>query len=269
MSTMTKSNERPGVRARLSDARFSAYKAREVLDLIRGKAVGEARTILQFCERGAAEPIMKLLDSAVANAGNNNDIPPEELYVGACYADEGPTLKRWRPRARGRATRIRKRTCHITIIVSRYSAAEMDELRARAERRGRVSSDARADRARRVARSRAPQGADETEAEELAAATAEADTDDAVVEQAAAELAEQEPADQEPTEQTDADEAVADEAVADEAATEAVVDEANADDEDAGAPPADDSPEAEADEAAAEAVTEQGVRGDDEDDEES
>jgi large subunit ribosomal protein L22 len=279
MSTMTKSNERPGVRARLSDARFSAYKAREVLDLIRGKAVGEARTILQFCERGAAEPIMKLLDSAVANAGNNNDIPPEELYVGACYADEGPTLKRWRPRARGRATRIRKRTCHITIIVSRYSAAEMDELRSRAERRGRVSSDARADRARRVARSRAPKAADETEADEteadeteaegLAAATAEADTDDAVVEQAAAELAEQEPADQEPTEQTDADEAVADEAVADEAATEAVVDEANADDEDAGAPPADDSPEAEADEAAAEAVTEQGVRGDDEDDEES
>jgi large subunit ribosomal protein L22 len=236
MSTMTKSNERPGVRARLGDARFSAYKAREVLDLIRGKAVGEARTILQFCERGAAEPIMKLLDSAVANAGNNNDIPPEELFVGACFADEGPTLKRWRPRARGRATRIRKRTCHITIIVSRYSAAEMDELRARAERRGRVSSDARADRARRVARSRAPQAAeeadaDEAEAEELAAATAEADTDDAVVEQAAVE--------------------------------------AGADDEDAGASPSDDSPEAEADEAAAEAVTEQGARGDDDEDEES
>lgn len=239
MSATTKTNERPGVRARLSDARFSAYKAREVLDLIRGKAVGEARTILQFCERDAAEPIMKLLDSAVANAGNNNDIPPEELYVGACYADEGPTLKRWRPRARGRATRIRKRTCHLTIIVSRYSATEMDDLRSRAERRGRVTSDARADRARRVARSRAGRSgeaedtdAEQAEAEKIAAATAEADTDDVVVEQAAAELDDQRA----------------------EAATDAVVDEASADDEGAGAPPTDDSDEAEADEAATEAV---------------
>jgi large subunit ribosomal protein L22 len=249
MSATTKTNERPGVRARLSDARFSAYKAREVLDLIRGKAVGEARTILQFCERDAAEPIMKLLDSAVANAGNNNDIPPEELYVGACYADEGPTLKRWRPRARGRATRIRKRTCHLTIIVSRYSATEMDDLRSRAERRGRVTSDARTDRARRVARSRAGQtgeaednDAEQAEAEKIAAATAEADTDDAVVAQAAAEL------DDAAAEETSA------EAELDEAATDAVVDEASADDEGAGAPPTDDSDEAEADEAATEAV---------------
>ena len=73
----------------------------------------------------------KVLDSAVANAGNNNDIPPEELFVAACFADEGPTLKRWRPRARGRATRIRKRTCHITVIVGRYSADELDTIRAR------------------------------------------------------------------------------------------------------------------------------------------
>ena len=103
----TRTNERPGVRAKLSDARFSAWKAREVLDLVRGEAVGDARNILELCDRAAAEPIAKLLDSAVANAGNNNDIPPEELYVGACYADEGPTLKRWRPRARGRPHRPR------------------------------------------------------------------------------------------------------------------------------------------------------------------
>ena len=83
----TRTNERPGVRAKLSDARFSAWKAREVLDLVRGEAVGDARNILDLCDRAAAEPIAKLLDSAVANAGNNNDIPPEELYVGACYAD--------------------------------------------------------------------------------------------------------------------------------------------------------------------------------------
>jgi large subunit ribosomal protein L22 len=187
-----RTNEVPGVRARLGDARFSAYKAREVLDLVRGEPVGEARNILELCERGAARPIVKLLDSAVANAANNNDIPPEELFVGACYADEGPTLKRWRPRARGRATRINKRTCHITIIVSRFTPEEMDERRARDERRGRTPTDARADRARRVARSRAAEEAteatDEVEAEELAEATAEADTEDAVVEQAAAEV---------------------------------------------------------------------------------
>ena len=194
----TRTNERPGVRAKLSDARFSAWKAREVLDLVRGEAVGDARNILELCDRAAAEPIAKLLDSAVANAGNNNDIPPEELYVGACYADEGPTLKRWRPRARGRATRINKRTCHITLIVSRYSAEEMDERRDRDERRGR-GGDASAERARRVARSRAAQeeadtSDDETEAEieeieDEAMATAEAGTEDAVVEDAAEEAA--------------------------------------------------------------------------------
>lgn len=146
---VTRTNEVPGVRARLSHARFSAYKAREVLDLVRGEPVAEARNILELCERDAATPIAKLLDSAVANAANNNDIPPEELFVGACYADEGPTLKRWRPRARGRATRIRKRTCHITVIVSRYSPEEMEERRARDEQRGRKTTDARAERARR------------------------------------------------------------------------------------------------------------------------
>ena len=105
-----KTNERPGVRAVHRSAGFSAYKAREVLDLIRNKSVAEARTILQFCERSAADEVAKVLDSAVANAANNNDIPPDELFVSACYADEGSTMKRWRPRARGRATRIRKRT---------------------------------------------------------------------------------------------------------------------------------------------------------------
>ena len=150
-----RTNEVPGVRAKLSDARFSAYKAREVLDLVRGEPVGDARNILDLCERDAARPIAKLLDSAVANAANNNDIPPEELFVGACYADEGPTLKRWRPRARGRATRINKRTCHIVMIVSRYSPEEMDDRRSRDELRGRTTTDARTERARRVARSRA------------------------------------------------------------------------------------------------------------------
>ena len=140
MAFGVKTNERPGVRAVHRHARFSAYKAREVLDLIRGKSVAEARTILQFCDRGAAETVAKVLDSAVANAANNNDIPPDELFVAACYADEGPTMKRWRPRARGRATRIRKRTCHITVIVGRYTQTELDAQRARLASKGRTTS---------------------------------------------------------------------------------------------------------------------------------
>ena len=116
--TGTKTNERPGTRAKASYVRSSAYKAREVLDLIRGKSYAEAAEILDFSERGIAREIKKVLDSAVANAEHNDEQLAEELYVSACYADEGPTLKRWRPRARGRATRIRKRTSHITIVVA-------------------------------------------------------------------------------------------------------------------------------------------------------
>ncbi len=166
-----KTNERPGVRAVHRHARFSAYKAREVLDLIRGKSVFEARNILEFSDRGAAAVILKVLDSAVANAGNNNDVPPEELFVSACFADEGPTMKRWRPRARGRATRIRKRTCHITVIVGRYDADELAAIRDRMASKGRTSTDAASARARRVARSRSgeakAESTDETEAEEV------------------------------------------------------------------------------------------------------
>ena len=170
-----KTNERPGVRAVHRNAGMSATKARAVLDLIRGKSVAEARTILQFCDRGAAEVIVKVLDSAVANAGNNNDIPPEELFVTTAYADEGPTMKRWRPRARGRATRIRKRTCHITIIVGRYSVEEFDEIRRRQEASGRRPADAAASRARRVAKSKqdeAPEADETVEPETTEAATA-------------------------------------------------------------------------------------------------
>ncbi|MHB1138999.1 MAG: 50S ribosomal protein L22 [Microthrixaceae bacterium] len=196
-----KTNERPGVRAVHRSARFSAYKAREVLNLIRGKSVAEARTILQFCERSAADEVAKVLDSAVANAANNNDIPPDELFVSACYADEGTTMKRWRPRARGRATRIRKRTCHITVIVGRYSQTELDTQRARLAAKGRTVSSPSADRARRVARSRSGAAAesdtgsadvdvDATEAEAAEAVSDETATD-AVVTEDSAEVAEQ------------------------------------------------------------------------------
>ena len=148
----TKTNERPGTRARASYVRTSAYKAREVLDLIRGKSCADALDILAFSERDVALPISKVLDSALANAEHNDGLDVDELYVSACYADEGPTLKRWRPRARGRATRIRKRTCHITVIVSRYDPETLEKVLAKQSQRGIAAAEARR---RRVARSRA------------------------------------------------------------------------------------------------------------------
>ena len=145
--TATKTNERPGTRAVHRHSGMSASKARQVLDLIRGQDVQRAAEILNGVEREAAEVIGKVLQSAVANAAHNDQQNPEELYVSACYADEGATMKRWRPRARGRATRIRKRTCHITIIVSRLPA---DKLELRRRRMEAVSSN----RSRRVDASR-------------------------------------------------------------------------------------------------------------------
>jgi len=140
----------PETAARLRHYRTSPTKVRQVLRLIVGKDVAEAREILRFCERGPAETVMKLLDSAVANAEHNDNVPEEELYVARAFADEGPTQKRWRPRARGRGTRIRKRTSHITIFVARY---EDDELERRRAREASSTTAARASRGRRVAAS--------------------------------------------------------------------------------------------------------------------
>ena len=147
----------PGARAKVSHVRTSAYKAREVLNLIRGKQVATALEILEFSERDIAKVILKCLESAIANAENNNGIAADELYVSACYADEGPTLKRWRPRARGRATRIRKRTCHITILVSRLPEERLTVLREAEVTSGSARSSRGAAEARRqrVLRSRA------------------------------------------------------------------------------------------------------------------
>jgi len=153
--TATKTNERPGTRAQVKYVRSSAYKVREVLNLIRGKSIFEATNILTFSERRISDTVLKCLNSAAANAENNDDIPAEELFVSACYADEGPTLKRWRPRARGRATRIRKRTCHITLILGRYSPEELTEQRERAELKGNQTQQSAAEsRKRRVAKSK-------------------------------------------------------------------------------------------------------------------
>jgi large subunit ribosomal protein L22 len=193
-----KTNERDGTRAVLRYSRMSPYKVREVLDLIRGKPVAEAEDILRLTERDAAIPVGKLLHSAVANAEANDSLDGEELFVSACFADEGPTIKRWRPRARGRATRIRKRTSHVTIIVSRLPEERLARLQAQRQ------AEQAARRARRVAgarksRTTAPnaegqsgrnragrrrRGAAAEEAEELTAAeTTATETEEGTVDQ--------------------------------------------------------------------------------------
>ena len=117
MATKT-TPERIQVRAQAKWVRMSARKARLVLDHLRGRSVPEARTILAFTPRAAAREIDRVLASAVSNAESAHGLDGDELIVLEAYADEGPTLKRWRARARGRVNRIRKRSCHITIIVT-------------------------------------------------------------------------------------------------------------------------------------------------------
>ena len=166
--------------------RVSAYKVREVLDLVRGQDAERAQEILRFCDRDAAAVVGKVLRSAMAGAEHNENVPAEELFVSACYADEGPTLKRWRPRARGRATRIRKRTCHVTVIVSRLPESELRKRRAaraptagdrRRRRGGGADTGTRGpspERERRVRASRRDRAAAEAPAAEAPAAEAPA-----------------------------------------------------------------------------------------------
>jgi ribosomal protein L22 len=110
-------DDRMRVRAQAKWVRTSARKARLVLDHIRGRSVPEARTILAFTSRAVATDISKVLKSAVANAEANHGLDGDELIVESAYADVGPTLKRWKPRARGRVNRIKKRTCHVTLVL--------------------------------------------------------------------------------------------------------------------------------------------------------
>lgn len=108
-------DKRPRATARY--IRMSSRKVKAVIDLIRNKDLGEAQAILANTPRAATEPVLKVLNSAAANAENNLGMDRDNLYVAEVYANQGPTLKRYRPRAHGRATRIRKRTSHITIIL--------------------------------------------------------------------------------------------------------------------------------------------------------
>jgi len=234
--TGVKTNERPGTRAVHRHCGMSASKARQVLDLIRGEDVQRAAEILNGTEREAAEIIGKVLTSAVANAAHNDSQNPEELYVAACFADEGATMKRWRPRARGRATRIRKRTCHITIVVSRLPADRLELRRKRMEavsanRSRRVeSSRRRADLSGRLSRRKAAQAV--AEAEKAAQEAAEAEADEAVAAEGDQEITDEAPAETEVTEADSVDDEV-DGAVDDDneaAAAEATDDVKDADD---------------------------------------
>ena len=175
--TAAKTNERPGTKAVARHVRVSAYKAREVLDLIRDLDVRSADEVLQFSERDIAIVIRKLLRSAVANAEHNDQQLVDDLFVAACFADEGKTIRRMRPRARGRATRIRKRSCHITIIVSRLPEDRLERRRAKeatrpgsraARRAGQAAAEARPGRSRRSRRGNQPAAADVAAAEDAA-----------------------------------------------------------------------------------------------------
>jgi large subunit ribosomal protein L22 len=188
--TGVKTNERPGTRAKVRFVRMSASKAREVLDLIRGLPVDQADETLELVDREAAVPVRKLLASAIANAENNDELDGDDLFISACYADEGPTLKRWRPRARGRATRIRKRTCHMTLIVSPMPQEMRAKLEADRDAGTAATGAARRRQEARAARVRKSQAkAAEAEGEELdedlldeeaAEAETETETDEAV-----------------------------------------------------------------------------------------
>ena len=113
----------PGSRAIARHVRISPNKARRVVNLVRGLPAKEALTVLQFAPQAASEQVYKVLASAIANAENNERLDPDALLVSEAFVDEGPTLKRFRPRAQGRAYRIRKRTCHITIAVEAVQVA--------------------------------------------------------------------------------------------------------------------------------------------------
>jgi large subunit ribosomal protein L22 len=110
--------EAPVVRASARYVRVTPQKARLVADQVRGKPIADALPLLQFSPRGAARDIQKLIESAMANAENNHDLVAEEMLISELNVDEGPTLRRWRARARGRATRIDKRTCHVSVALT-------------------------------------------------------------------------------------------------------------------------------------------------------
>jgi large subunit ribosomal protein L22 len=156
---MATTTDAPGARATVRYLPVSPYKIRQVLDMVRGLSVDDAIRALQLSEKGAAEKVLKLLDSAVANAEHNRAIPADEMFLAQAWCDEGPTRKSGQPRARGRYFRVRKRSSHVTIVLERYDAEELAERRRRDEASGRGAAAAQRSRAERVRRSRQRQDA--------------------------------------------------------------------------------------------------------------
>jgi large subunit ribosomal protein L22 len=201
-----------GTKASALYVRSSASKARLVLNIIRGLPVKHADEVLQFTDKGIAITVRKVLASAVANAQNNDGQDPDELFVLACFADEGPTLRRFAARARGRGTRINKRTCHITVIVARLSDDRIAVLQAKdanrtaaGRRRGAVSSTAarrdRVERSRERAQGLTSESTELDDAEvldEVAAAEDSAATDEVITDTLEAAAGNEESAGDEP-----------------------------------------------------------------------
>ncbi|MCV7302499.1 50S ribosomal protein L22 [Mycobacterium barrassiae] len=167
MSTTT---EYPSAVAKARFVRISPTKARRVIDLVRGKSVTEALDILRWAPQAASEPVAKVIASAAANAQNNEGLDPSTLVVATVYADEGPTAKRIRPRAQGRAFRIRKRTSHITVVVESRPSREGGRGQSASTTRSR-----RAQASKAAAAKKAPAAAAETaEAQTVTVETAPA-----------------------------------------------------------------------------------------------
>jgi large subunit ribosomal protein L22 len=169
MATKSDAVALPGARAIARHVRVSPMKARRVVDLVRGLPAKEALTVLKFAPQAASEQVYKVLASAVANAENNERLDPDSLLVRAAFVDEGPTLKRFRPRAQGRAYRIRKRTCHITI--------EVESVVAAGQRRGQAAPAPAPAKATATA---APAKAAPAKASKATAAVEDADVEDVV-----------------------------------------------------------------------------------------
>lgn len=160
---MTTTTEYPTAVAKARFVRVSATKARRVIDLVRGKSVTDALDILRWAPQAASEPVAKVIASAAANAQNNDGLDPSTLVVATIHADEGPTAKRIRPRAQGRAFRIRKRTSHITVIVesrpSREDRASTQSARSRRAQGSKAAAAKKAPATKAAAETTAPEKA--------------------------------------------------------------------------------------------------------------
>lgn len=141
----TLEQEAPKARASARYVRVAPRKARRVVDLVRGLPVDEALTTLEFAPYSAAEPVYKVIASAQANAENNLGLDPESLLISEIYVDEGPTMRRYRPRAHGRAYRINKRTSHITVIVESVQAAPVESASIRRPKAAAPKAEKKAD----------------------------------------------------------------------------------------------------------------------------